>query len=74
MSHKGQTIHSYPVKMKIEAVNYAEIHVDRPDERMYGIDKERIREWRKNKAKYHPWFLKGSKNQKTIKMVVAQSL
>ena len=26
MSHKGQKIHSYPVKMKLEAVNYAEIH------------------------------------------------
>ena len=30
MSRKGQTFHSYPVKMKIKAVNCDEMHGNRP--------------------------------------------
>lgn len=67
MSHKGQKIHSYPVKMKIEAVNYAEVHGNRPAGRKYGVDEKRIREWRKNKAKISSLVsLKGSKMRKRL--------
>ena len=75
MSHKGQTIHSYSVKMKIEAVNYAEMHGNRPAGRKCGVDEKRIREWRKNKAKISPLVsLKGSKTRKRLDGVVVQSL
>ena len=47
MLHKG----SYPAKMKIEAVKYAEINGNRAAGRKYAVDEKRIREWRKNKNK-----------------------
>ena len=65
MSHKGQTIHSYPVKMEIEAMNYAEKHVNRPAGQRYRVDEKRIRKWRKNKAKISSLVsLKGNKTRK----------
>ena len=51
ISHKEKKIRSYPVKMKIEVVNYAEINGNRAAGRKYGVDEKRIRGWRKNKAK-----------------------
>ena len=67
ISHKGKKIHSYPVKMKIEAVNYAEINCNRAAGRKYGVGEKRIREWRKNKAKIAALVvLKNSKTRKRL--------
>ena len=45
ISHKGKKIRYYPLKMKIEAVNYAKINGNRAAGQKYGVDKKRIREW-----------------------------
>ena len=67
ISHKGKKIRSYPVKMKIEAVNYAEINSNRAAGRKYRVDEKRIREWRKNKAKIPALVvLKNSKTRKRL--------
>ena len=67
ISHKGKKIRSYPVKMKIEAANYAEINGNRAAGRKYGVDEKRIREWRKNKAKIAALVvLKNSKARKRL--------
>ena len=50
ISQKGKKIRSYPIKMKIEAVNYAEINGNRAAGRKYGVDEKRMREWQKNKS------------------------
>ena len=44
ISHKGKKIRSYPVKMKIEAVNYVEINGNRAAGRKYGVSEKTIRE------------------------------
>ena len=49
MSHKGKKLRSYPAKMTIEAVKYAEINGNRAAGRKYAVGEKRIREWRKNK-------------------------
>ena len=51
ISHNGKKIRFYPLKIKREAVNYAEVNGNRGAGRKYGVDEKRIREWRKNKAK-----------------------
>ena len=67
ISHKGKKIRCYPVKMKIEAVNYVEINGNRAAGRKYGVDEKRIREWRKNKAKIAALVvLKNSKTRKRL--------
>ena len=51
MSHKGKKLRSYLAKMKVEAVNYAEINSNSAAGRKCAVDKNRICEWRKNKNK-----------------------
>ena len=44
ISHKGKKIRSYPVNMKTEVANYAEINGNRAAGRKDGVDEKRIRE------------------------------
>ena len=39
-----QKLRSYPAKMKVEAVKYAEINGNKAAERKYAVDEKRIRE------------------------------
>ena len=68
ISHKGKKIRSYSIKMKIEAVNYAEINGNRAAGRKYGVDEKRMREWQKNKSKIATLVV--LKNRKTGKRLV----
>ena len=65
ISLKGKKIRSYPVNMKTEVANYAEINGDRAAGRKDGVDEKRIREQRKNKAKIAALVV--LKNRKTRK-------
>ena len=48
---KGKKLHSYPAKMKAEAVKYTEISGNMAVGRKYAVDEKRIRKWRKNENK-----------------------
>ena len=49
-SHKGKKLHKYSLEVKNEAINYAEIHGNRPASRQFKVDEKRIREWRTKKS------------------------
>ena len=49
MSHEGQKVYNYPLKIKIRAIEYAEINGNRAAERKFGVDEKGIQEWRANK-------------------------
>lgn len=49
-SHKGRKLQKYSLEMKIEAVNYAESHGNRPASKEFHVDEKRIREWRSKKS------------------------
>ena len=46
-----QKLRSYPAKMKVEAVKYAEINGNKAAGRKYAVDEKRIREQQKSKNK-----------------------
>ena len=51
MSHKGKEFRSYPAKMEVEAVKYAEINGNRVTGQNYVVDEKRIGKSQKNKNK-----------------------
>ncbi len=46
-SHKGKQINTYTAKFKLKVINYAKQHNNVQAAKTFGVDRKRVREWRK---------------------------
>ena len=55
-SHAGKHLRSSTVQFKLDAIKCAEVSSNHAAERKFGVDRKRIREWRKQKDKLHSFW------------------